>query len=104
MAYAGVGEMIVAGAKAELIERKISGEHERLFVRVVMVRGKFRAWLRADQEGDALALAIVPQQLALDARADELPLAFVGAHRAAAGRAGRHCGCGDPFLDALEQM
>src|SRR5262249_7428045 len=65
---------------------------------------KFRTRLRADQERDALAVAVVPEQLALDAWADELPLAVTGAHGAAAGRPRRLRARSDLCLDAVEDV
>jgi len=48
--HAGACEMIVAGAEHEIVEGKVAGQKIRLFVVVVLVRGEFRAGLRADQE------------------------------------------------------
>src|SRR5947208_15288865 len=82
MTHARARQIIVAGAEQQIVEREIARQQVGLFVLVMMVRRKFRAGLRADQERDPLLLAIVPQHLALDARSDEFPYAFIGPYRA----------------------
>ena len=63
MARAGARQVIVAGAEHEVVEGEIAREHESLFLVVVLMRGKLRAGLRADQERDAALVAAGPASI-----------------------------------------
>ena len=56
MAHTGPGEMTIARAEHEIVEAQITRQHVSLFIVVMLVRGKQRARLRANEERDARLL------------------------------------------------
>ena len=84
MMRSAAGAVEVALAEVDRADAATAADHERLFVAVMIVRGKARAGLQREEDGRGAALFVHGKRFQFDAgKWKHAPSPFVGAHGAA---------------------